>query len=235
MDSSLSTLIYPYINHYFLLINFIFGNDKCIKCSKLSFNSLCKTCKLNILNESKYLKIDETNFNHFNKLYFDEIYSVDTYSELLFLIKEYKFNNKIYLSLFLSYLLNNLIKKYSIDFDLIVNIPNHDFFQYTLYLALNLSKINKKTILNFISISNKSQKQHFIENKDDRIKNAKNKYILKKSINLQNLNFSNKKGINILLVDDIVKTGATINEISKLIKHEIKLVDKIKVISLAKA
>ncbi len=232
---SLNTLIYPYINYYFLITNFIFGDDRCIRCSKLSFNSLCKTCKLNILNGSKYLKINEINFNYFNRLYFDEIYSVDTYSELFFLIKEYKFNNRIYLSSFLSYLLNNLIKKYSIDFDLIVNIPNHDFFQYTLYLALNLSKIYKKPILNFISISDKNQKQHFIENKEDRIKNAKNKYILKKSINLQNFNILNKKEINILLVDDIVKTGATINEASKLIKHQIKLVNKIKVISLAKA
>ncbi|MCX7870111.1 MAG: hypothetical protein N2485_00825 [bacterium] len=228
----MNNLIYSYINYYFLIINFIFGNDRCIKCSKLCINSLCKTCKLNILNKSKYLKIDETNFNHFNRVYFDEVYSVDTYTDLFFLIKEYKFNNKIYLSYFLSHLLNNLIKKYSIDFDLIINIPNHDFLQYTLYLALNLSKIYKKPILNFISILNKKQKQHFIENKDDRIKNVKNKYILKKIIKTNNLN---KNKIDILLLDDIIKTGATINEVSKLIKENIKTISKIKVISLAKA
>ncbi|MGB9638565.1 MAG: ComF family protein [bacterium] len=238
MDSWFYFLIY----NYSLISNFVFGNDKCISCNKICFNTLCNSCYLNINNNLKYFKIDKSNFNHFSNLYFNEAYSVDVYSNLLFLIKEYKFNNKIYLSILLSKMLEKLIDKYSLDFDLIINAPNHNFIKYTLYLCLNLSKIYKKPILNIVSISNNKIKQHFIENKLDRIKNAKNKYyinekVIKKTIKtLENISLKlNKSKLNILIVDDIIKTGATINEISKLIRNTFKLSNNIIVISLAKA
>jgi predicted amidophosphoribosyltransferase len=119
-------------------------------------------------------------------------------------------------------------------------VPNHDFFQYTFYLSLNLSRIYKKPLFNIISISDNYQKQHFIENKTDRIKNVKNKYKIK-NLNKTNKILNklclklNKDKLNVLLVDDIIKTGATVNEISKLIKNNFKLINNIIVVSLAKA
>lgn len=233
--------IYSLVNNYSLITNIIFGNDRCVICNKLCFYSICESCKFNIpLGYISYFKIDETNFYHFDKLYFNEVYSVSNYSNLLPLIKEYKFNNRIYLSLFLSSLIRNLLNKYSLEFDLIVNVPNHDFFQYTFYLSLNLSRIYKKPVFNIISISDNYQRQHFIENKTDRIKNIKNKYEIK---NLRKVNKIldklclrlNKTKLDVLLVDDIIKTGATVNEISKLIRNNLKIISKIIVVSLSKA
>lgn len=239
----MDSLLYFWFYNYSLIINFVFGNDKCINCNKICFNTLCNPCCINIINNLQYFKVDKSNFNNlfnnFSNLYFDEIYSVDKYSNILYLIREYKFNNKIYLSFLLSKMLKKLIDKYSLDFDLIVNVPNHNFIKYTLYLSLNLSRIYKKPTLNIISISNNNIKQHFIKSDTDRIKNVKNKYYLnKKSIKIINNTYLklNKSKLNILIVDDIVKTGATINEISKLIKNNFNsIIKNLIVITLAKA
>jgi predicted amidophosphoribosyltransferase len=237
----MNSFIYSLVNNFSLITNIIFGNDKCIVCNKFCFYSICESCKSNITaNYISYFKVDQTNFYHFDKLYFNDVYSVSNYSNLLPLIREYKFNNKIYLSLFLSSLVRNLVNKYSLEFDLIVNVPNHDFFQYTFYLSLNLSRIYKKPLFNIISLSDNYQKQHFIENKTERIRNVKNKYKIK-NLNKANKILNklclklNKDKLNILLVDDIIKTGATVNEISKLIRNNFKLINNIIVVSLAKA
>ncbi|MGN1113618.1 MAG: ComF family protein [Oscillospiraceae bacterium] len=76
-------------------------------------------------------------------------------------------------------------------------------------IAFYISKKLNKPLLKRILVHKKSIAQHKLS-EEERYKNAENSFEIKSNVNLH--------GKNILLCDDIITTGATINKCSRLLK-----------------
>ncbi|MFN3477974.1 MAG: hypothetical protein ACK4ZM_01230, partial [bacterium] len=75
----------------------------------------------------------------------------------------------------------------------------------------------------FFSVNSKNRKlQHLIGDRKERVKNVKNKFLIKRASYIEKI----KKLKKIVIFDDISTTGASLNEASKIVKfynNEIKI------------
>ena len=177
----------------------------CIKCSRpLSYQGgsyhLCGEC---INNDPS-----------FDKLYFAMIFNDFTKS----LIHNFKFYDQLYLSKFFARIISNYWQDEFNEIDYIIPVPMHRTrmiirkFNQAALLSQNIALIiKKKNILNGL-IKYKKTVQQVGLNKQQRKKNIKD------SINLNSKYMNVIKNKNILLVDDVFTTGATVNECAKVLK-----------------
>ncbi len=193
----------------------------CGICEKIEKNYLCLKCLKNIENSNLFCnKID--NCKKDKTKYFD-------YHAYLFLYKgiirekiiQYKFENKPYLSnMFCEFFIKNkkicgFLKKY----DIIISVPmtkvkiaKRGYNQTELIAKLIAKNIKNIQYKKDILIKIKDNKIQSTLNKKQRIENVKNAYKLK---NAQII-----KQKNILILDDIYTTGATVNECAKMLKQQ---------------
>lgn len=189
--------------------------NNCPKCCKALFdnNGNCRECQYN---------------NYFwNNFYCNLVYA-DPIKSLLHKLKYSKSHKQI---VFLSYLLYHSLYKaldIKIDingnlqankhYDLIIPVPLHKskykergFNQVEYLLLYYLYKspfiINAPKIDISIIDRIKQTKAQATMHKNERLENLVNAFAIKKTVN----------SLNILLVDDVVTTGATINEVTKLL------------------
>lgn len=170
------------------------------------------------------------------KIYFDEFLYCFEYKKIIRnLLLKYKFSDCAYLSnMFGNVILNNkkineILKKY----DIIIPVPMDKFKKIkrgynqteliTKYLEKNINfkidiikNIESKDYNNIIIdnkslIKNKTTKTQSTLKAEERIKNIENSFEVK---NIEKLR--NKK---VILFDDIATTGATVNEISRILKN----------------
>lgn len=148
------------------------------------------------------------------------------------IIKNFKYFDQLHLLNYLSNLLVSRAKNLINECHFIIPVPMHKFKfirrgynQASLLAGAIAISCNKPYIANLL-IKNKNTKAQSFLNKKERQKNIKNSIILnKKYLPL----IKNKK---ILLVDDVITTGATINECSKTLK--LGSPEQVYVLSLAK-
>ena len=170
--------------------------------------------------KSLYFKYSE----ELKPIYFDEIIQISWYSDFS---KKKLLNIKLYhkkndLKYFLKYLdkalinLDNIVKLDK-NKSIITYVPLN-FFQYVyrwyshvFLTAKELSKISKLNLESCFK-KNLSFKKQSSLNKQDRHDNLKNRFSLKKNIS------KSIKNKDIILVDDIIASGVTINLLSKLLK-----------------
>ena len=130
------------------------------------------------------------------------------------IIHKYKFQNKRGYYKFFSRLLSNVIKDYINDVDYITYVPMRYWsilrrgYNQSAMMALFLSNKHKIKIIPLLKKKKKTINQHKIENYYDRIENLKNAFSATKDLR-------DKK---ILLVDDIMTTGTTVDECAKALK-----------------
>ncbi len=185
----------------------------CGLCGKKDDNWLCENCKVQL-----YKKKKSVIFDVFGKNY-EEYGYLFIYNDIRDLILDYKFNEKSYLSnTFSTIILDDPIMCKKIkEYDMIISVPMTKKkkakrgYNQTELIINNISKKLKIEYNKNILIKIKENKTQSTLKEKDRYKNVKNVYNIKNKELIQN-----KK---IILFDDILTTGATINECSKVLKN----------------
>lgn len=200
------------------LLNLIFP-PKCIFCSNiLGLNAeihICKDCykKIPFIDEAKAAL--KKGFN-----YYDDIVCVCEYSGIIKnALRRFKFSSKPAYARTLSLLLVQELKKMtnSHKFDIIISVPLHK--QKEQERGYNQSYLISKEISRELGYCEQSMVLK-------RIRNTGSQSRLDKSMRMTNVkdafrvdNVEAVKGKTILLVDDILTTGNTINECCRVLKQ----------------
>lgn len=208
------------------ILNLIYP-PKCIFCkdmldiNKLYNQYICDKCygKLPIISDS-YVSLKNRDID--NDLAFKEYYFRDCISKFFYefpvssAICDFKFHNKHSFALPFAKYLASLVSRFyaDISFDFVTYIPmfkRKEFersYNQAKLLAMHLSKTLKIPLANLLIKVKNNSPQHNL-NLDERKDNIKGVY-----------EFSYKEDVsqkNILLVDDIVTSGYTLNEASKIL------------------
>ena len=165
--------------------------------------------------------------------HFENHYYIFKYDNLIRkLIIDYKFNEKPYLYRSFLEFLNNYQKEY-IQFkiyDIIIPVPiskkrkRERGYNQSLLIAREISSKEKIKLGDKVISKVKNNNTQSKLNKEERAENVKNVYKI-----TNNKEIINK---NILLIDDIFTTGATLNECSRMLKQA--GAKKIDVLTIAK-
>jgi competence protein ComFC len=209
----------------FLFLNKLFVKIKCINCGRKSQNSICSSC-INQIQKipeihcqvCKSISIEDNICLECLKRppLFKKLVTVGIYNGLIkTLIYDYKYQSIKQYSKPLAYLLSEQIKKDldSKKIDLITSIPLSK--EKIKLRGFNQSELLAKEISNNL---NKPYKEIF-----ERVKNTKAQFSLSSEQRKDNLKdafivtYENIKDKNILIIDDIFTTGATIQEVSLLL------------------
>lgn len=183
-----------------------FIKDGCIKCGKPIINYSL---------EEQY--IEGCNYCINKKFYFDKAISCIEYNEISKrLILGLKYNNKTYMSKYIAKIMSEKLSIERIDFDYILFVPLHKKrlrkrgFNQAEKISKYLSALTNTESVDCI-IRKKYTQMLYSLKKEERSNELKDVFIA-------NENISKLKNKNILIIDDIFTTGATANEISKLLK-----------------
>ena len=199
-----------FVSHFFCL-------QFCTICGKYSIDYLCESCKRRIKKYERFCYIEK---KIKNKLYCDKIYYCYDYKGFIRkILIDYKFHGKNYLCNYFAKMLLNCKKTYGFFsfYDIIIPVPMSKQKQlvrgYNQTILITDIVAQKTKILNGKNCIKKIK-----ETSTQSLLNAiQRKENVKDAFEISGLyNFSNKK---IILFDDIYTTGATVNEISRLIKQ----------------
>lgn len=200
------------------VLNFLFP-PVCGICGEINKNWICDKCKIRIkrYENFNYIKIKEKNIEC--KIYYDELFYCFEYKNLIRkLLLDYKFFDKSYLSNFWAKVImnNEKIDEIFKIYDIIIPVPMNKEkrlergYNQTELITDIFSK-NKKIISdNKVIVKFRKTETQSLLTMNERKENIKNAY---KVINSEKI--INRK---IILFDDIYTTGATVNEISRLLK-----------------
>ena len=205
----------------FSILNLLYP-PKCVICGNILEESIqnvefaCKNCKTKL----EYYRRD-CEFLHGIGSFDALVFSFQYKDVIRKLILDYKFENKKYLYDFFAHELAFRIKKFclknTVQIDFIIAVPI-SFKRYlergynqSLLVANKISQILNIPIAKHCLIKYKNNKRQSELSHYERKKNAEGVYKI----------LSNKKinGKNILLIDDIYTTGATVNECSITLKN----------------
>jgi competence protein ComFC len=219
-----------------IILDYIYPkNIKCILCNnpidKNNTYSLCKSCFDNISfikdgcikcgkpieNNSSISAIDECSYCSDKDFYFKKAISCIEYDETTSkLIYNLKYGRKTYISYHMAQIIRDKLKYENINFDFIVYVPLHKSrykkrgFNQCELIAKNLENFTNKKVINCLYRKNKTRYLSKLS-KNERSKELRGAFKVKDDIK----EIYNK---NILLIDDILTTGSTVNEISRLLK-----------------
>lgn len=219
--SGLVDIIYPprcLVCHEKLKID-SFYKVACLQCwSKIKRNSppFCRRCGRHLENPSRDICALCQDKNY----YFERAFSACIYEGVLKeLIHQFKYSDKEYLGNILSELLIDFIKQYNIAveaFDYLVPVPLHkrklrerEFNQAEILAKFLAYRFNLKLLKDgLLRIRDTATQTELKEN--ERLKNVKGCFRANPEVEL--------KGKNILLIDDLLTTGATCSEAAFALK-----------------
>lgn len=169
----------------------------------------------------------------YKKPYYDKAISVFIYEKnIARAIFEFKFYQKTFLSKFFSKLISGSVRKVIDEVDIVVPVPMHikrlrwRGYSQSFLLARDLAELENKIIIPDLLLKIKHTKaQAKLKNKE-RKKNLKSVFVF----NDKYKDFISDK--KIALIDDVITTGTTVNECSKILKEN--KVKKVFVFSIAK-
>ncbi|MCQ4923202.1 ComF family protein [Tissierella carlieri] len=171
---------------------------------------ICKECYENLEVLNREVKIDS--------IYINRIYYSLSYNRFIReMMKNYKYNGKNYLYKPFGEIMLKTIenKKIAEDIDIIIYVPTHKRkealrgYNQAELLAVYISKNLEKPLLRQNLIKTKWTKEQSHSNKIDRIINLKGSFQIKDPSEIE--------GKRILLVDDIITTGVTMDECSRVL------------------
>lgn len=181
--------------------------DKCFKKLEFIGDKCCIRCGKPSDNEAKYCLLCQNETR-----YFDMARSAVKYKgDIQRLILEYKFHNKRYLGKYLAKFIEHVVEEYNIKYDIVVPIPlskarekERKYNQVT--EMLRHTKLSP--VVDALTKTRDNERQSLMAGKERR-DNVYGVYaVTDKAV---------VKGKCILLVDDIITTGATVNEASRVL------------------
>lgn len=193
--------------------NLIFPRDHiCMICKERNVevkDYICKTCSANLDIVDKEIDFDSA--------YIEKIYFSLSYNRFIRdVMKAYKFNGKNYLYRPLGQIMINSFNNMGIDIDKIAYIPMHrkkeairGYNQAELLAGYMAKKLDKPLIQDLVKIKATEGQSHL--NKIERINNLRDSFKIKTNKSIRSM--------KILLVDDIITTGMTMNEASRILKE----------------
>ena len=195
----------------------------CFSCSKkLSSNEkvVCPEC----LSKIKLVTTEHLQ-NEFERKFkdkgiisgFTSLYLFEKDKELQHIIHSLKYNQRFLVGKFLGKELGNNLKTVILNWniDIIVPIPLHHLkkaergYNQSFYIAKGLSKITKLPINNRIIKRKRFTQSQTTMNLKERQENISGAFTIKSKNKLS--------GKNVLLIDDVITTGATISECGKIL------------------
>lgn len=196
------------------ILDFLFP-PVCGVCGKLEKNWICEVCKKRLIKHERF----KVCYKKEDDIYFDKLLFCYTYKGIIRkILLEYKFSNKAYLSnFFANLILNKKIDEILKIYDIMIPVPMDKIKKKK--RGYNQTQLISKILCQKLSlfedekslIKIKKTKTQSTLNKDERKNNIKNAFFVNNKENI-----SNKK---VILFDDIYTTGATVNEISKILKE----------------
>lgn len=181
--------------------------DKCY--NKLEFigNKCCIRCGKPSENEAKYCLLCQNETR-----YFDMARSAVKYKgNVQKLILEYKFHNKRYLAKYLAKFIEYAVEEYGIKYDIAVPIPlskSREKERKYNQVSEMLRHTNLSPVVEVLTKTRDNERQSLMAGKERR-DNVYGVYAV--------TNKAAVKGKHVLLVDDIITTGATVNEASRVL------------------
>ena len=154
----------------------------------------------------------------YNK-YYDEMMYLFSYKDVRKLILKYKFNNGAFLSNTFSKIIlknKNLCRNLKF-YDIIIPVPMYKIkkqkrgYNQTELITKNIAKNLKIQEDSKVLLKIKNTRTQSKLNEKQRYENIKNVFYIKDNEKIKNK--------NIILFDDIITTGATINECAKILKQ----------------
>jgi len=208
------------------IVDFIFPKTSIISDKKLDESnsnnylfddetSSLKTVTFTDLADLSNKLISDLSFSHF------AFYEGDDFSKIIYQLKYGGMKN---LGVFMGELLGKELKKYFAekdlpDFDYIIPVPlfktkfRERGYNQADYICMGLSKVLGIGFENNIVRRIRHTKSQTKLNRDERIVNMKDAFVFNES-------YSNKvAGKKIIVVDDVITTGSTINEVIKIIRQ----------------
>lgn len=198
------------------VLDFIFP-PTCGFCNKIGEGYLCKNCKRNIIHSDIYLnQLDLYQDNH---AFIDELFYLFSYTGIIReKILQYKFEDKAYLanSIYEFFMNNEKLYGFLKKYDIIIPIPISSLRKRE--RGYNQSELLSRKISAMVDIPMETQvlkKEKHNQpqsslTKQQRKENVKNVYKVQNELKI-----SNK---NVLLLDDVYTTGATMSECAKILK-----------------
>ncbi len=209
-----------------LILDALFPDKfKCIFCGKdIPSDFICKDClKQDIFNEGNRCEICDTSIKEGNivcehcqkmKRHFKKVYSPFRYDGIVRkAILQFKSDGAKYLAKGFAEFIAQRLEVEQLEYDVIIPIPSHKKtirkrgYNPAKVLAEELSKITSKPVVDVLYKVTQTKNQKLL-NYNERQTNLENSIML--------LNNSVIKNKNILLIDDIITTGATIETCAKL-------------------
>ena len=169
---------------------------------------ICRNCRdnLEVVNQPFHIRSE----------YIEEIYYSLFYNRFIReVIKDYKYNGKNYLYKALGEIMLDTIKLYEIKADRIIYVPIYyrkeakRGYNQARLLALYLSKALDLELIDKNLLKCKNTKDQSHSDRFDRTTNLRDAFILKDPRAI--------RGRDIILVDDVVTTGSTMEEVGKLL------------------
>lgn len=200
---------------FYRLCDFFFPK-RCIVCEKKNCENLSYACE-KCFNIIKYISNEEV-FKVIPGMYFDKLISLFLYKGIIRKrILEFKFRDKPFWGRNFAWIMSEMLKTKNIFVDLIIPVPMHykkileRGYNQSAILAKEISRnLNIKYCGNILKKVKKSAVQSTLNLEQRRI-NILNTYDIRNKRKLLNK--------NVLLVDDIYTTGATVNECSRVLKE----------------
>lgn len=196
----------------------------CLSCTKKlnpDENYVCESCRPEFMTADR-TRIDKEYQRKFRKPGliedFCSMYVFEKGKGIQNLIHALKYNGKFRAGIFLGEKTGQFILQNYLEWkiDLIVPVPLHKLkklergYNQSFYIAEGLRRVLKKPVDEKLIVRRKNTLSQTNMDLAEREKNIKNAFKIRKA--------SNAAGKNILIVDDVITTGATINECARVLK-----------------
>lgn len=194
----------------------LFFPEFCLNCQRLG-PSLCENCYHDLQFYFSQNKIQEIQ-DHFQKIYFDDLLIMAKFSgSLMKLLKTLKYQSGKNLAPFLAKMLYQHLAIPQVD--LISFIPLHPAklrlraYNQGQEIALELGKILQVPVKNLLEKKANTRAQAQIKNQQERLQRMQGLF----QVRAKYQNFIKDK--RILIIDDVLTTGATLNAVSQTLKE----------------